>query len=191
MFLAAGIFFQLTAMSYAEGAALHQERGGSAVFARYAFNELVSFIAGWAIVLDYTILVAVTALAVPSYLAVFWAPIGRSGVEIAVAFAVIAFVALDNLAGVSVRRLRRRILISLASGTVALVSFLILVTIGATQTSAGNSRMVVVSAHDLSAGTQISAWRCPGTGSAREPGIHTRGLWLWIPALAAVAARPE
>src|SRR6202044_3277966 len=76
VFIAAGIFFQLTAMSYAEGASLHPERGGSAVFARYAFNELVSFIAGWAIVLDYTILIAVTALTVPAYLAVFWPALG-------------------------------------------------------------------------------------------------------------------
>ena len=53
-------------MTYAEGASLHPERGGSAVFARYAFNELVSFVAGWAIFLDYTILIAVTALTVPS-----------------------------------------------------------------------------------------------------------------------------
>ena len=44
------------AMTYVEGASLHQERGGSTVFARYAFNELVSFIAGWAILLDYMIL---------------------------------------------------------------------------------------------------------------------------------------
>ena len=50
VFLAAGIFFQLTAMTFGEGASLHQERGGSAVFARYAFNELVSFVAGWSIV---------------------------------------------------------------------------------------------------------------------------------------------
>ena len=49
-------------MTYVEGASLHQERGGSTVFARYAFNELVSFIAGWAILLDYVILIAVTAL---------------------------------------------------------------------------------------------------------------------------------
>src|SRR5207245_8363193 len=41
------------------------------------------------------------------------------------------------------------------------------------------------------AGTRISASRCPGTGSAREPGIHTHGLGLWSPALAAIAARPE
>ena len=112
VFLAAGIFFQLTAMTYAEGAGLHQERGGSAVFARHAFNELVSFIAGWAIVLDYTILVAVTALTVPSYLAAFWGPIGRGGLEIAVALGVIVFVAIDNLTGVSARRLRRRILVT-------------------------------------------------------------------------------
>jgi APA family basic amino acid/polyamine antiporter len=112
VFLAAGIFFQLTAMTYAEGAALHQERGGSAVFARYAFNELVSFIAGWAIVLDYTILVAVTALTVPAYLAAFWGPIGRGGLQIAVAIAVIVFVAVDNLTGVSAHRLRRRVLVT-------------------------------------------------------------------------------
>jgi APA family basic amino acid/polyamine antiporter len=114
VFLAAGIFFQLTAMTYAEAAALHPERGGSAVFGRYAFNELVSFVAGWSIVLDYTILIAVTALTVPAYLAAFWAPLGRGGLQIAIAFAVIAFVAVDSLTGVHARGLRRRILISAA-----------------------------------------------------------------------------
>jgi basic amino acid/polyamine antiporter, APA family len=112
VFLAAGIFFQLTAMTFAEGASLHQERGGSAVFARYAFNELISFIAGWAIVLDYTILLAVTALTVPSYLAAFWAPLGRGGLEIVVAIVVIVFVLADNVTGVSARRLRGRVLIT-------------------------------------------------------------------------------
>lgn len=112
VFLAAGIFFQLTAMTYAEGASMHPERGGSAVFARYAFNELISFIAAWSIVLDYTILIGVTALTVPSYLAAFWAPIGRGGLEIAVAIAVIGFVAADNLTGVRARRVRRRVLVT-------------------------------------------------------------------------------
>jgi basic amino acid/polyamine antiporter, APA family len=112
VFLAAGVFFLLTALTYAEGAALHPERGGSAMFARYAFNELVSFIAGWAIVLDYAILVAVTAITVPSYLAVFWAPIGDGALEIAVALSVIAFVAVDNLTGVTARRLRRRVIVT-------------------------------------------------------------------------------
>jgi APA family basic amino acid/polyamine antiporter len=112
VFLAAGLFFQLTAMTYAEGASLHPERGGSAVFARYAFNELVSFVAGWAIVLDYTILLAVTALTVPAYLAAFWGQLGTGALQVLVAFGVIAFVAADNLIGVNVRQLRRRIVIT-------------------------------------------------------------------------------
>ncbi|MBV8219686.1 MAG: APC family permease, partial [Solirubrobacterales bacterium] len=112
VFLVAGLFFGLTAMTYAEGASLHPERGGSAVFARYAFNELVSFVAGWAIFLDYTILIAVTALTVPAYLAAFWGPIGRGTLEIAVALSVIALVAVDNLTGVSARRIRTRLWIT-------------------------------------------------------------------------------
>lgn len=112
VFLAGGIFFQLSAMTYAEGASLHPERGGSAVLGRYAFNELVSFVAGWAIVLDYTILLAVTALTVPSYLAAFWAPLAHTGPKITIAFAVIAFVGFDNLTGVKVRPLRRRVVIT-------------------------------------------------------------------------------
>ena len=109
VFLAAGIFFQLTAMTYVEGASLHQERAGSPVFARYAFNELVSFIAAWALVLDYTILIAVTALTVPSYLAVFWGRLGTGALELVIAFAVILYVALDNLTGVTAGRFRWRI----------------------------------------------------------------------------------
>ena len=109
VFLAAGIFFQLTAMTYVEGASLHQERAGSPVFARYAFNELVSFIAAWALVLDYTILIAVTALTVPSYLAVFWGHLGTGALELVIAFAVILYVALDNLTGVTAGRFRWRI----------------------------------------------------------------------------------
>ena len=114
VFLAGGLFFQLSAMTYAEGGALHPERGGSAVLGRYAFNELVSFIAGWAIVLDYTILLAVAALTAPAYLAAFWAPLGHGTPQILIALGVIGFVALDNLTGVKVRPLRRRIVITFA-----------------------------------------------------------------------------
>ena len=76
------------------------------MFARYAFNELVSFVAGWSIVLDYTILIAVTALTVPAYLAAFWGSIGHGAPQLIVAIAVIAFVLIDNVTGVSARRLR-------------------------------------------------------------------------------------
>jgi APA family basic amino acid/polyamine antiporter len=107
VFLVAGLFFGLTAMTYVEGASLHQERSGATVFARYAFNELWSFVAGWAILLDFLILIAVTALAATNYLAVFWAPLGGGVVEAMACVAIIAYVAVRNIRGFSASRARR------------------------------------------------------------------------------------
>ena len=56
------------------------ERGGSATFARYAFrNELVSFIAGWAILIDYVIVIGLAALSVPHYLTPIWSGFADTG----------------------------------------------------------------------------------------------------------------
>jgi len=107
VFLVAALLFTLTAMTYAEGASSHQDRGGSTVFARYAFNELVSFIAGWAIVLDYIILIAVTAFSATQYLRVFWHPLGHRGEALGLALAFIALVVLSNIRGFGGRRARR------------------------------------------------------------------------------------
>jgi APA family basic amino acid/polyamine antiporter len=107
VFLAAAVLFALTAFTYAEGASLHPERSGSTVFARYAFNELVSFIAGWAILLDYIILIAVTAFSATQYLRVFWSPLGHRGEALGLALAIIALVVLSNIRGFSWRRARR------------------------------------------------------------------------------------
>src|SRR4029077_6461964 len=107
VFLLAALFFALTALTYVEGASLHQDRGGSTVFARYAFNELVSFIAGWAILLDYIILIAVTAYSATQYLRVFWHPLGHRTEALALALAVIVLVVLGNIRGLSGRRARR------------------------------------------------------------------------------------
>jgi basic amino acid/polyamine antiporter, APA family len=118
VFLIAGVFFALAALTYMEGAAMHPERGGSSVFARYAFNELVSFVAGWAILLDYAILVAVTAFTTTNYLAHFWSPLGEGTLEIVVAIGLIAAVALGNVAGVSARQLERLLRVSVVDFTV-------------------------------------------------------------------------
>jgi basic amino acid/polyamine antiporter, APA family len=107
VFLAAALLYALTAMTYVEGASLHQDRGGSTVFARYAFNELVSFIAGWAILLDYVILIAVTAYSATQYLRAFWSPLGNSGESLGLALAFIALVVLSNIRGFSGKRARR------------------------------------------------------------------------------------
>lgn len=121
VFLIAGLFFALASMTYVEGAALHRERGGSSVFARYAFNELISFVAGWAILLDYAILLAVTAFTATNYLAEGFDPAGSGALEVAIAIAVIAVVALVNVRGVTVRQLRRGLMIALADIAVQLL----------------------------------------------------------------------
>jgi APA family basic amino acid/polyamine antiporter len=107
VFLIAALLFGLTATTYAEGASMHPERSGSSVFARYAFNELVSFIAGWAILLDYIILIAVTAYSATQYARVFWGPLGDHDEALALALAFIALVVLSNIRGFGWRRLRR------------------------------------------------------------------------------------
>ena len=68
IFLAAGLLFVLTTLTYVEGGAMFRERGGSSSFARHAFNELIAFIAGWAILIDYLIVAALAAISVPHYL---------------------------------------------------------------------------------------------------------------------------
>jgi basic amino acid/polyamine antiporter, APA family len=104
VFLIAAGVFGLTALTYLEGASLHQEPGGSTVFARYAFNELVSFVAGWAILLDYIILIAVTSYTATQYLKVFWHPLGNRAEALGLALAIVAFVVFSNVRGFSARR---------------------------------------------------------------------------------------
>ena len=97
--LGTGVFFALCAMTYVEGSSLHQERAGATVFARYAFNELWSFIAGWAMLLDFLILIAITAFVASEYVAAFWAPLGDPAPEIVIALGIVAYVAVRNISG--------------------------------------------------------------------------------------------
>ncbi len=123
VFLISALLFTLTAMTYVEGASLHQDRGGSTVFARYAFNELISFVAGWAILLDYVILIAVTAYSATQYLQVFWGRLGESDEALGLAFAFIALVVLLNIRGFGARRARRVGI--LLAGDIAVQAFIV------------------------------------------------------------------
>jgi APA family basic amino acid/polyamine antiporter len=67
----------------------------------------VSFIAGWAILLDYVILIAVTAYSATQYLRVFWSPLGERDEALLLSFAFIAWVVLANIRGFGDRRARR------------------------------------------------------------------------------------
>jgi len=72
VFTLTGLLFVTTAWSYAEATAMMPEAGGSSSFTRRAFNEFVSFGAGWALMLDYIVTIAISAFFVPNYLAFFW-----------------------------------------------------------------------------------------------------------------------
>ena len=111
IFLLAGLMFALTSLSYVEGGAMLRQRGGSATFARHAFNELISFIAGWAILIDYLIVIAAASITVSHYLTPISGTFGGGDVELAVAALVIALAAILNIADVTGRNRQRRLVV--------------------------------------------------------------------------------
>jgi len=97
--LVVGVLFLVVSLSYAEGTAALPETGGAATFVRRATNDLAGFLTGWALFLDYLIVISLSALFIPHYLA------GALGVEslkrnpwdVVVAVCVIALVAAVRL----------------------------------------------------------------------------------------------
>ena len=100
VFVVAGIVFAATAATYAEGTARFPEAGGSASFSRHAFDELVSFVAGWAQMLVYIVTVAVSAFFVPHYLSIFWEPLNTNPWDIVGGVVVIVVLVALNVVGV-------------------------------------------------------------------------------------------
>src|SRR3954452_11577589 len=90
VFLISGVIFAATAATYAEGTVRYPEAGGSSSFARHAFNELVSFSAAWAQMLNYIITIAISAFFVPHYLSIFWPSLRHNPGDIIVGAVVIA-----------------------------------------------------------------------------------------------------
>jgi APA family basic amino acid/polyamine antiporter len=126
IFLGVGLVFLLNAMTYVEGEAMLPERGGSATFARAAFkNELVSFIAGWAILIDYMIVIALAAISVPHYLTPIWSGFTEAGGEIVTAALVIALVAGMGIAGFTGIGRTRLLIIVAISGVLLLVAVIV------------------------------------------------------------------
>jgi APA family basic amino acid/polyamine antiporter len=119
IFLASGLLFVLTTLSYVEGGAMLRERGGSSSFARHAFNELIAFIAGWAILIDYLIVIALAAISVPHYLEPISGSLSDPGWEIGVAGLVIVSACVLNILNVTGRG-RQRSLAALALADVGL-----------------------------------------------------------------------
>jgi basic amino acid/polyamine antiporter, APA family len=100
VFLIAGVFFVMTAMTYAEATANFPEAGGASSFARRAFNELASFFAGWAQILNYVITVSISAFFVPHYLAVFWPALGHGPGDVLGGIVIVVALTAVNIVGV-------------------------------------------------------------------------------------------
>jgi APA family basic amino acid/polyamine antiporter len=115
VYLIAGLFFAVTMATYVEGSSLHIERGGASTFARYAFDEFWSFIAGWAILLDYLIVMAIGAVVISEYLSVFWGQLGDGALPDVIAGAALLFVAMSNIRGLSANRIGNVLRLSLLS----------------------------------------------------------------------------
>jgi basic amino acid/polyamine antiporter, APA family len=125
--LAVGGLFLLVALSYAEGTSALPETGGAATFVRRAFNDPSGFLVGWALFLDYLIVIALAALFSAHYFgnAVGWHGVTHSPWDVVAGVCVII--------GVGIARLIRRTglyrLAVIVSGF-ALVSHLLIIGLG-------------------------------------------------------------
>jgi basic amino acid/polyamine antiporter, APA family len=121
----AGLVFVCTALTYAEMTSTFHESGGSASFARHAFNDLVSFIAGWGLLLDYIVTIAISAFAISPYLAYFFPHL--KNIPIQLSFTVVLIIILLFLNIIGIRQSTR---FSLVLMVLAVVTQLIIIAIG-------------------------------------------------------------
>src|SRR5262245_51895867 len=125
--LVAGAIFMLVSLSYAEGTAAIPETGGAAMLARRAFNDPIGFLTGWALLLDYTIVIALAALFTPHYFghAVGWLRLTQHPWDVVAAVFIVLAITL-------LRLIRRPGLyrIAIVAAAVAFVTVVILIILG-------------------------------------------------------------
>jgi APA family basic amino acid/polyamine antiporter len=141
--LGVGVLFLVVSLSYAEGTAALPETGGAATFVRRAFNDLLGFVTGWALFLDYVIVIALSALFLPHYAAgaIQVHALDRNPWDVIVAVLVIVVVAV-------VRLVRRPSLygVGIVIPALDLLTQLLLVVLGF---------VLIVSPHALTHGTSL------------------------------------
>jgi basic amino acid/polyamine antiporter, APA family len=71
-FAIASITYVCTGLAYAELATAYPYAGGAHVYSMKAFNDMIGFIAGWAVMLDYTVDIGLFSLASAGYLSFFF-----------------------------------------------------------------------------------------------------------------------
>jgi APA family basic amino acid/polyamine antiporter len=94
-----GALFVVVSLSYAEGTTAIPETGGAATFVRRAFNDFVGFLTGWALFLDYLIVIALSALFLPHYLgaAMNWGSLEHNPWDVVIGVCIVMGVAAIRL----------------------------------------------------------------------------------------------
>ncbi len=121
----AGVVFICNALSYAELTAMYPDSGGSATFARHAFNDTASFVAGWGLLLDYIVTIAISAFAIGPYLANIYHPLSNTQTQIIFTVCVIALLFIINFIGV-----KRSTRMSLVLTSLALLTQIAIIVVG-------------------------------------------------------------
>ena len=125
--LVVGILFLLVALSYAEGTAAIPETGGAATFVRRAFNDPLGFITGWALVLDYVIVMALAGLFVPHY---FGHAVGWEGLTDQPWDTVVGVLVILGVAGLRLVRRTKLYRAAIIVAGIAIASQLLLIVLG-------------------------------------------------------------
>src|SRR5206468_519109 len=97
--LLAGLVFVCTCLTYAEMTAALKGSGGSANFARVAFNDLISFTAGWGLLLDFIVTIAISIFSISSYLTFLYAGLAAPSIQIGFSIGLIGILFLMNFFG--------------------------------------------------------------------------------------------
>jgi APA family basic amino acid/polyamine antiporter len=98
--MVSGVIFLFTALTYAEGATALPEAGGSGAFARRAFNDLVSFVASWVLMMDYIVTISISAFSAANYLRYFFPLLGSWPENSIVGVGVVGGLVFINILGI-------------------------------------------------------------------------------------------
>jgi APA family basic amino acid/polyamine antiporter len=123
--LVAGIFFIFTVLSYTEATVAVPEAGGASSFARQGFGEFMSFVAGWATMLSYTVTISISAFAVAGYLSVFFEELAFYPLNVVFTLALIGV-----LMGLNVIGVREATTVSVVFAVLDLTTQVLLVLVG-------------------------------------------------------------
>ncbi len=134
-FLVAAVTYVATGLAYAELATTYPYAGGAHIYSMKAFNDLAGFVAGWAVMLDYTVDIALFSIASAGYLTYFLPPVFATGqvtvanLQVAwlglVATLLVIFLLLLNIIGIRSSSLLNEVLVAVGisvQATILIVS---------------------------------------------------------------------